>query len=58
LLRAFEQRSGVPVILNTSLNIKGEPIANTPEDALRCLTDSDMDCLVLGDYLCYRKNDE
>jgi carbamoyltransferase len=53
LLKEFERLSGVPVLLNTSLNIKGEPITMTPEDALRCLTGSGMDCLVLENRLCY-----
>ncbi|MDH4161443.1 MAG: carbamoyltransferase [Nitrospirota bacterium] len=53
LLKEFEVLSGIPVLLNTSLNIKGEPIAMTPADAIRCLTESDMDCLVMGNCLCY-----
>jgi carbamoyltransferase len=55
LLAEFGRRTGVPVLLNTSLNILGEPIAMTPSDALRCLTMSDMDCLVLENCLCFRE---
>jgi carbamoyltransferase len=53
LLKEFERLTGLPVLLNTSLNIKGEPIALTPGDAISCLRRSGMDCLVLGDCLCY-----
>lgn len=51
LLKAFEQAAGVPVLVNTSLNIKGEPIARSPADAMRCLAGSDMDALVLENFL-------
>jgi len=51
LLEAFGRLTGIPVLLNTSLNIRGEPIAMTPEDAIRCFTDSGLDCLVLGNFL-------
>ena len=51
LIEAFEARTGVPVLLNTSLNIKGKPIAREPNDAIRCYLQSDMDLLVLGPYM-------
>ncbi|MCB9750970.1 MAG: carbamoyltransferase [Myxococcales bacterium] len=51
LLRAFEARTGCPVLLNTSFNVRGEPIVCTPEDAYRCFMHTDMDYLVLGDFL-------
>ena len=51
LLDEFEKRTGVPVILNTSFNLKGEPIVNTPQEAFRTFTRSGMDVLVLGDYV-------
>ncbi len=54
LLRAFYRRTGCPVLLNTSLNIRGEPIACTPVDALFCLVRADLDALVLGDFLIER----
>ena len=53
LLKEFERFSGIPVLLNTSLNIKGEPIAMAPRDAIQCLTNSGMDYIVLGNFLCY-----
>ena len=51
LLKAFEARTGVPVIINTSFNVRGEPIVNTPEDALKTFYDSGIDTLVLGKYI-------
>ncbi|KAB7833925.1 carbamoyltransferase C-terminal domain-containing protein [Streptomyces mobaraensis] len=47
LIHAFKDRTGIPMVLNTSLNTKGEPIAETPEDALRTLLGSRLDHLVL-----------
>ncbi len=51
LLRAFEARTGCPVVVNTSFNVRGEPIVCTPEDAYRCFARTHMDVLVLGPYL-------
>jgi hypothetical protein len=48
LLSAFEQRTGCPVLVNTSFNVRGEPPVCTPEDAYRCFIKTEMDCLVLG----------
>jgi carbamoyltransferase len=47
LISAFEQLSGVPMVLNTSLNLRGEPIAETPDDAIRALLESELDYLAL-----------
>jgi carbamoyltransferase len=47
LLGAFERRTGCPVLINTSFNVRGEPIVCTPEEALRCFAATDMDALVL-----------
>jgi carbamoyltransferase len=51
LLRAFERRTGCAVLVNTSFNVRGEPIVCTPEDAWRCFMRTHMDVLVLGRYL-------
>jgi carbamoyltransferase len=51
LIARFERRTGCPVIVNTSFNVRGEPIVCTPEDAYRCFTRTNMDYLVLGSYL-------
>lgn len=51
IIDEFEQLSGVPVLLNTSFNIAGEPIVETPTDALYCFNNTDIDCLAIGPYL-------
>ena len=51
LIDEFEKRTGVPVIMNTSFNLRGEAIVNTPTDALRTFFSSGMDALVLGSFL-------
>lgn len=51
LLDRFFQRTGCPLLVNTSFNVRGEPIVCTPEDALRCMANSQIDCLVLEDFL-------
>jgi len=47
LLKAFERKTGCPVIINTSFNVRGEPIVGRPEDAYRCFLATDMDALVM-----------
>ncbi len=51
LLSAFHARTGCPMVVNTSFNVRGEPIVLTPEDALRCFFKTDMDLLALGPFL-------
>jgi carbamoyltransferase len=51
LLRAFFQRTGCPVLVNTSFNVRGEPIVCSPEDAYRCFLGTEMDVLVLEDVI-------
>jgi carbamoyltransferase len=51
LLERFGEATGIPALLNTSFNLKGEPIVNSPEEAMNTFARSDMDCLVLGDFL-------
>ncbi len=48
LLEAFEALTGVPVLVNTSFNVRGEPIVCTPEDAYRCFRNTHLDALVMG----------
>jgi carbamoyltransferase len=57
LLEAFEARTGCPVLVNTSFNVRGEPIVCTPEDAFRCFMGTEIDLLVIGDCLL-RKGDQ
>lgn len=51
LLVEFEKQTGVPVLVNTSFNIKGEPIVETPRDAVNCFIYTDIDYLAMHDYL-------
>ncbi len=51
LLKAFEAETGCPILVNTSFNIRGEPIVNTPEEAFRCFMGTDLDALVIGKFL-------
>ena len=48
LLRAFQNRTKCPALINTSFNIRGEPIVCTPEDAFRCFMGSEIDVLAIG----------
>ena len=50
LLQAFKAKTGCPVIVNTSFNVRGEPIVCTPADAFRCFMGTDIDCLAVGNY--------
>jgi len=55
LIERFGQATGVPVVLNTSFNLRGEPIVNTPREAFATFQKSGLDALVLGNYFV-RKN--
>ena len=55
LLRAFKAKTGCPVIVNTSFNVRGEPIVCTPTDAFRCFMGTDIDCLAVGN--CFLRKD-
>jgi carbamoyltransferase len=57
LISAFEQRTGCPVIVNTSFNVRGEPIVCTPEDAFHCFMGTEIEALAIGN--CFlRKEDQ
>jgi carbamoyltransferase len=56
LHRAFERRTGCPVMINTSFNVRGEPIVRTPVDAIRCFLGTGLDALVLGPFLVDKKD--
>jgi carbamoyltransferase len=51
IIKAFHKRTGCPVIVNTSFNVRGEPIVGAPEDAYRCFMRTDMDVLVLENFV-------
>jgi carbamoyltransferase len=57
LVRKFGQATGVPVLLNTSYNLRGEPIVTTPEEAIRTFAASDIDQLVMGQFLVRKPED-
>lgn len=57
LISAFEEETGCPVLVNTSFNVRGEPIVCTPEDAYRCFMRTEMDYLVVENYLL-KKSDQ
>jgi carbamoyltransferase len=56
LIHKFKEKTGYGVIVNTSFNVRGEPIVCTPEDAYRCFMRTDMDYLILGNYIFDKKN--
>ncbi len=56
LISEFDRQTGCPVIINTSFNVRGEPIVRTPQEALRCFMRTEMDCLVMGSFIIDKKN--
>ncbi len=56
LLTAFKAKTGCPVIVNTSFNVRGEPIVRTPTEAFRCFMGTDIDCLAIGN--CFLRKEE
>lgn len=54
VIKNFENKTRIPVILNTSFNRKGEPIVNSPQDALNCFLGNELDYLAIGDFLVSR----
>ena len=55
LISAFERETGVPIVVNTSFNVRGEPIVETPTNALYCFLSTDMDALVIGDRVVEKR---
>ena len=56
LITKFKEKTGCPVIVNTSFNVRGEPIVNTPTDAFNCFMGTDLDYLVIGDCILDKNN--
>jgi len=56
IIAAFNRRTGCPVIVNTSFNVRGEPIVCTPGDAYRCFMRTNMDVLVLEDFVLLKED--
>ena len=58
LLSAFKQRTGCPVVVNTSFNVRGEPIVASPEDAFRCFMGTEIEMLVIGDAVLLKEDQD
>jgi carbamoyltransferase len=58
LLSAFKARTGCSVLVNTSFNVRGEPIVCTPEDAFRCFMGTEMETLIIGDCILRKEQQE
>ncbi len=59
LLEKFKEKTGCPVVINTSFNVRGEPIVNTPQDAFNCFMGTELDKLIIGNcYLDKAKQDQ
>ncbi len=56
LMKAFQEKTGCPVMINTSFNVRGEPIVCSPEHAYRCFMATNMDALVLEDFVLRKEN--
>lgn len=55
IIKSFYEKSGVPILLNTSFNVAGEPIVETPENAIKCFLKTDIDALLIEDYLLVKE---
>ncbi len=58
LISRFKEKTGCPIVVNTSFNIRGEPIVGTPEDAFRCLMGTDMEMLAIGNCLLKKEDQD
>jgi carbamoyltransferase len=58
LLSAFKARTGCPVLVNTSFNVRSEPIVCTPEDAFRCFMGTDIELLVAGNCILRKEHQD
>ena len=58
LIKAFKKNTGCPSIVNTSFNVRGEPIVCTPEDAYKCFLRTEMDILVLENQILYKEDQD
>jgi carbamoyltransferase len=57
LLKAFQRKTGVPVLVNTSFNTLGKPIVCTPRDAIECFWSSPFDALIIGSFVIEKDNE-
>ena len=56
VISKFKEKTGCPILINTSFNVRGEPIICTPTDAFKCFMGTEMDVLAVGDYLLLKEN--
>ena len=55
LINKFKKKTGCPLIINTSFNVRGEPIVNSPTDAFKCFMGTNLDYLVIGNFILEKK---
>jgi carbamoyltransferase len=58
LIASFKEKTGCPVIVNTSFNVRGEPIVGSPEDAFRCFMGTDIEYLAVGNCLLKKQDQD
>ena len=56
LITKFKEKTGCPILVNTSFNVRGEPIVNTPKDAFNCFMGTDLDYLIIGNCVLDKAN--
>ena len=55
IIHAFKEKTGCPVVINTSFNVRGEPIVNSPQEAYRCFMNTNMDALVMEGFVLIKQ---
>ena len=58
LITKFKEKTGCPIVVNTSFNVRGEPIVCTPKDAFKCFMGTDMDALAIGNYFLVKSQQD
>ena len=56
VISKFKEKTGCPIVVNTSFNVRGEPIICTPEDAFKCFMGTELDILAVGNYILYKED--
>ena len=58
LISKFKEKTGCPIIVNTSFNVRGEPIVNTPTDAFNCFMGTNLDILVIENFILFKEDQD
>jgi carbamoyltransferase len=58
VISKFKEKTGCPIVVNTSFNVRGEPIICTPTDAFKCFMGTELDLLAVGNYLLVKKDQD